>query len=122
MWIIFDVGCVAFLFSVLLTPIIRDLGLRLRVLDRPDGSRKIHMEPIPRLGGVAVALAYTLALGFILIAPYSNLKLDIPRSLSGAFALAPAALLIFLTGLLDDLRGLKPWQKVVCEVAAAAWA
>jgi len=122
MWIIFDVGCVAFLFSVLLTPIIRDLGLRLRVLDRPDGSRKIHVEPIPRLGGVAVALAYTLALGFILIAPYSNLKLDIPRSLVGAFALAPAALLIFLTGLLDDLRGLKPWQKVVCEVAAAAWA
>jgi UDP-GlcNAc:undecaprenyl-phosphate/decaprenyl-phosphate GlcNAc-1-phosphate transferase len=122
MWIIFDVGCVAFLFSVLLTPFVRDLGLRWRLLDRPDGARKIHVEPIPRLGGVAVALAYTLALGFILVAPYSHLKLDIPRSLAGAFALAPAALLIFLTGLVDDVRGLKPWQKVVCEVIAAAWA
>ena len=122
MWIIFDVGCVAFLFSVLLTPTVRDFALRRRLVDRPDGARKIHVEAIPRLGGVAVAFAYALALGFILIAPYSNLKIDLPRSLAGAAALAPAALLIFLTGLLDDLRGLKPWQKLICEVAAAAWA
>lgn len=122
MWIIFDVACVAFLFSVLLTPSVRDFALKWRLLDQPDGSRKIHVEPIPRLGGVAVAFAYTLALAFILVAPYSNLNLDIHRSLAGAFALAPAALLIFLTGLVDDLHGLKPWQKVVCEVIAAGWA
>lgn len=122
MWIIFDVGCVAFLLSVLLTPLVRDFSLRLRLVDQPDGGRKIHLEPIPRLGGVAVAFAYTLALAFILIAPYRNLNLNISRSLAGAFALAPAALLIFLTGLLDDLKGLKPWWKLLCEIVAAAWA
>ncbi len=122
MWIIFDVGCVAFLLSVLLTPLVRDFGLRLSLLDQPDGGRKLHVEPIPRLGGVAVVFAYALALAFILIAPYRNLNLDIPRSLTGAFALAPAALVVFFTGLFDDLWGMKPWQKLVFEVLAAGWA
>ncbi len=122
MWIIFDVACVSFLLSVLITPLVRDFALRRHLFDRPDGGRKAHKEPIPRLGGLAVAFAYALALAFVLIAPYRNLQIDIPRSMAGAFALAPAALLIFAVGLIDDLRGLKPWVKLLCEIAAAAWA
>ena len=41
------------------------------------------------------------------------------ESLPIFFKLAPAAALIFITGLLDDLKGLKPWQKLAGQLAAA---
>ena len=122
MWILFDVTCVSFLAALLLTPLVRNLSVRWGVIDRPDGARKIHAKPIPRMGGVAVVTAYTLALAFILLAPYRNLEIDIPRAIRGATALIPPALLIFLTGLVDDIVGLKPWQKLTAQVVAAAGA
>lgn len=119
MWILFDLTCISFLAALLLTPLVRSLSVRWGVVDRPDGKRKIHGHPIPRMGGVAVAAAYTLALAFILFAPYRNVEIDIPKAIRGAMALTPPALLIFLTGLLDDIVGLKPWQKLSAQVVAA---
>jgi UDP-N-acetylmuramyl pentapeptide phosphotransferase/UDP-N-acetylglucosamine-1-phosphate transferase len=53
------------LFSVLaacfLTPLCRVLALKLKILDRPDW-RKIHDQPTPLLGGVAVFIAFSVAL------------------------------------------------------------
>jgi UDP-GlcNAc:undecaprenyl-phosphate GlcNAc-1-phosphate transferase len=53
------------LFSALaacfLTPVCRALALRLKILDRPDW-RKIHDQPTPLLGGVAVFIAFSAAL------------------------------------------------------------
>lgn len=122
MWVLFDLACVAFLFSLLLTPLVRNAAMRFALVDRPDHGRKLHTEPIPRLGGLGVAAAYSLSLVFILIAPYSNLKVDIEGSLAGAIALIPAALIICFVGLLDDIRGLKPWQKLIGETVAAVLA
>ena len=47
----------AFFISVVATPIIRDVFRSYNVVDRP-GMRKVHRHPIPRVGGVAIALAY----------------------------------------------------------------
>jgi UDP-GlcNAc:undecaprenyl-phosphate GlcNAc-1-phosphate transferase len=121
MWILFDVACIAFLLCLVLTPLVRGAGLRLNLVDRPD-SRKLHKAPVPRLGGVAVMAAYVCALLFILIAPYQKLQIDIPAALSGALALAPAAALVFAIGLLDDIVGLRPWQKLIGECVAAVMA
>jgi len=121
MWILFDLGSIAFLAALLLTPWVRDFGLRHGLVDTPDSARKIHHRPVPRLGGLAVVAAYSLALAFILVAPYRNLQIDIPHAVRGALALMPPAIVIFLTGLLDDLVGLKPWQKLLAEMGAAVW-
>ena len=119
MLVLFDVTAIAFLFALILTPVIRDAANRLGLVDKPDSVRKLHLGSVPRLGGVPVALAYTLALAFLAIAPYRNLPFDMPLGLAAAVKLAPAAALIFLVGLMDDLRGLRPWQKLLGEVAAA---
>lgn len=109
---------VSFVFSLFLTPVVRDIFRRLGLVDHPDGARKVHNRPIPRVGGIAVALAYTLAFGLLLVT-----KLKAGDIVWNAFPLIwklfPAAVLIFVTGLLDDLFRLKPWQKLAGQIASA---
>jgi UDP-N-acetylmuramyl pentapeptide phosphotransferase/UDP-N-acetylglucosamine-1-phosphate transferase len=51
----------AFIFSVALTPIARDIFRAYNVVDRP-GRRKVHAYPIPRVGGIPIAIAYLVGL------------------------------------------------------------
>src|ERR1019366_2648844 len=122
MLVLFDVSCLAFLFALILTPLVRNAANRMGLVDKPDAERKFHLGSVPRVGGVSVALAYALAMGFIYVAPYRNVPFDIPGSISAALKLAPAAIVILLIGLADDIRGLRPWQKLLGEVAAAVLA
>src|ERR1017187_6151141 len=119
MLVLFDVSCLAFLFALFLTPLVWNAATRMGLVDKPDATRKFHLGPVPRVGGVSVALAYALAMGFIYVPPYRNVPFDIPSGMSAAWKLAPAAIVILLIGLADDIRGLRPWQKLLGEVAAA---
>ena len=53
-------GLASFGVSLVLTPILRDVFRSLRVVDQPDRKRKIHVHPIPRVGGIAIAISYFL--------------------------------------------------------------
>jgi UDP-GlcNAc:undecaprenyl-phosphate/decaprenyl-phosphate GlcNAc-1-phosphate transferase len=119
MLILLDLAGIAFLFSLVLTPYVRDAARKLNLVDHPDALRKIHAEPIPRVGGVAIVIAYFLSFGFILVAPYRGLSFDIHAVLPRALVLLPAAGVMFAVGLIDDLWGLKPWQKLAGQMAAA---
>ena len=48
---------VALLASLGLTVPIRQLALRYGMVDKP-GPRKVHLNPIPLLGGIAIYLGY----------------------------------------------------------------
>jgi UDP-GlcNAc:undecaprenyl-phosphate/decaprenyl-phosphate GlcNAc-1-phosphate transferase len=104
--------------SLLLTPFCRDLFLRLGYLDRPDNSRKRHRVAVPRVGGVAIAITYLGSFALLLLSPLKGGEL-VKAGLPVAFKLVPAAALVFATGLVDDLRGLKPWQKLLPQIVAA---
>ncbi len=79
------------------------------------------MSPIPRVGGIAIALAYGSSFVLLLVFPFKAGSLVL-NSLPFTWHLLPAAILIFSAGLVDDLLGLKPWQKLVFEIAAATLA
>jgi UDP-GlcNAc:undecaprenyl-phosphate GlcNAc-1-phosphate transferase len=102
----------AFLIAVILTPIIRDISRSFNLVDRP-GKRKVHAYPLPRVGGVAIAIAYGVSL-----IPFSGSKLPAAEAIP-ALKLLPAAALVFLTGLLDDVFALQPVVKVLGLTAAA---
>ncbi|MBX5496455.1 MAG: undecaprenyl/decaprenyl-phosphate alpha-N-acetylglucosaminyl 1-phosphate transferase [Bryobacteraceae bacterium] len=120
MYIVFAIGLVSFLISLVLTPIVRDAFLRRNIVDRPDHFRKVHKRAIPRVGGIAIAVAYSAS---FLIAPLIPLPWDVlQNSLSRVALLCMAAGLVFFTGLLDDLVGLKPWQKLLEQLIAAGMA
>ena len=52
----------AFLVCLILTPIVRDIFRSYGIVDKPDRRRKVHVYPIPRVGGIPIAIAYVVAL------------------------------------------------------------
>jgi UDP-N-acetylmuramyl pentapeptide phosphotransferase/UDP-N-acetylglucosamine-1-phosphate transferase len=80
----------AFGLSLVLTPIVRDIFSSDGLMDPPDGARKMHRKPIPRVGGIAVAISYFGS--FWLVARYPG-GLD-SRQVSLVWTLLPSALVI----------------------------
>lgn len=102
--------------ALILTPVIGRGSMALGLVDAP-GGRKVHAQSVPRLGGLAVVLAAGLALLLVPIVRPDAIDA------STASALRPFLLgggLIFMAGLVDDVRGLGPVPKLVIELAAAA--
>jgi UDP-GlcNAc:undecaprenyl-phosphate GlcNAc-1-phosphate transferase len=91
------------------TPLIRRVALRLGIIDRPN-ARKIHVSPIPLLGGVAMYGAFVAAL---LI--FGN-RFRLQELVS---ILVGASLMSFL-GLWDDRRSLNPFLKLIGQCLAAS--
>jgi len=101
--------------ATLLTPVVGRVSTRLGLVDAP-GARKVHTQSVPRLGGVAVVLAAGLAL--FLVYAVAPVPID-PLVWPAMRPFIIAGGLIFLAGLIDDVRGLGPVPKLVCEFAAA---
>ncbi|WP_027717641.1 glycosyltransferase family 4 protein [Desulfovirgula thermocuniculi] len=92
--------------SYLATPWVRRVAFRLGAVDRPD-ARKVHREPMPRLGGVAVYAAFVAA---VIVA--------VPKSLE-VLGLLLGLTLVTLVGVADDVRGLSPRLKLAGQVVSA---
>ena len=105
----------AFIAALIATPIIRDISRSFNFVDRP-GHRKVHAFPQPRVGGIAIAIAYAAAL---VLFPGSSSPLR-DSSLHAVWKLMPGAALVFLIGLLDDFFSLKPIVKFLGLIIAAS--
>jgi UDP-GlcNAc:undecaprenyl-phosphate GlcNAc-1-phosphate transferase len=113
---------VAFLTSVLLSLVltrwVRNFALARGQVDVPGPDRHLHPQPVPRLGGVAIWLAFSIVVGAALVIP----KLIGPSALlpaRTALGLLGPALIVFLMGLCDDLHGLGPYAKFGVQSLAA---
>lgn len=106
------------LISLVVTPLVRAAFHRMNILDHPDQERKRHTRPVPRVGGLAIALAYGLSF-LILLATHASGAGMVRSALPFIWRLVPAACLVFLTGLIDDIFGLRPLHKMAGQVAAA---
>jgi UDP-GlcNAc:undecaprenyl-phosphate GlcNAc-1-phosphate transferase len=108
---------VGFGVTTLLIPRIISFAHKRKVLDYPNDRRRVHRVPVPRLGGVAIfvgtMIGGALALGW---ASMSGTALAYPSILPGVVI---GATIIFLTGLVDDLRGVPPRGKLVAQLIAA---
>lgn len=89
----------------LFAPIIRAMAWRWEILDKPS-ARKMHVSPIPRLGGVAVYFAFSLAL-------LSTLEFH-PTLL----LILIGGAVIVLVGTLDDITGVPAMVKLCVLILA----
>jgi UDP-GlcNAc:undecaprenyl-phosphate/decaprenyl-phosphate GlcNAc-1-phosphate transferase len=105
--------------SLLLTPIARRVALRINLVDRPDGRRKIHAQAIPVAGGLAVlmAMASTLTLFWLLPAPWS---LDLTSEEGPLTGLLAGGIAIAALGVADDFGRLRGRHKLLGQVLVAA--
>ncbi len=101
----------AFFLSLLLAPQARRAGMVLGALDIPDNGRHLHKRPTVRLGGAGIFLSF-----------FFSLLLFCPISHKTASALLIGGGIIFLCGVIDDVRGLCAGAKLFFQIAAAVLA
>lgn len=110
---------ISFLACLFLTPLVRVWSQRHGLVDRPNTKRKLHTTPTPRTGGIAIALSYLAALVLFLLSPLNGAS---SVNVSFALGLLPAVAVVFVVGLLDDLVGLRSWEKLSGQIVAAGMA
>jgi UDP-GlcNAc:undecaprenyl-phosphate GlcNAc-1-phosphate transferase len=108
---------VAFLVTFAVTPAVIALGGRWGAVDHP-GPRKIHAVAVPRIGGLAVAAGFAAGMAWVEFRALTPL-FGFPRP-TAYWGLVAGGALVFLMGLLDDLRGLSFKKKFAVQIVAAA--
>lgn len=108
---------VALVISVLLTPVMRWVGLRIRAVSA-SGGRHVHQRVIPRLGGVALAAGWSIPLLVLFQADgfaFASLR-ESNRQFIGAVL---GGLILCGVGVVDDVKGLRASHKLIAQVAVA---
>lgn len=108
-------GVAAFALTGLLTWPVRALAIRLGAMDAPNMSRKSQLEPVPYLGGVAIALGITI-ITFAAVFVGGNATGENNGQLKDlALTVLLPALALGAMGLFDDLRSLSPWPRLIAQ-------
>jgi UDP-GlcNAc:undecaprenyl-phosphate/decaprenyl-phosphate GlcNAc-1-phosphate transferase len=100
---------IAFLVSYTSIPSLIKVAEQKHLYDEPDTDRKFHRSRIPTLGGIAI-------FGGMVIS--SSLIIDFSKFPSFGYALS-AIILLFFTGVKDDIIPLTPFKKLVAQILAS---
>jgi UDP-GlcNAc:undecaprenyl-phosphate/decaprenyl-phosphate GlcNAc-1-phosphate transferase len=80
---------------------------RRKIYDMPDDVRKIHGTGIPSLGGIGIFTGYIVAAAFFMFSQGWNL-------------IIASSVILFFTGIYDDLMNMSPTKKLLAQLIAAA--
>ncbi|MFD1204727.1 MULTISPECIES: MraY family glycosyltransferase [Sporosarcina] len=97
---------VAFAASIILTPLVMKLAFRIGAVDRPN-YRKVHATIMPRMGGMAIFGAFMI--GYLVLRPSDE----------HAVGILIGAVIIILTGFLDDMLEITAKAKLAGQLVAA---
>lgn len=100
-----------FIFSAIMMPLMKKVAVHVGALDVPrkeEGHRHIHKKTTPKLGAVGIYLSFLF--GYML---FGKESIQMNSILIGSF-------IIILTGIVDDLKPIKAWQKFLGQLAAAS--
>lgn len=102
---------VVFIISAILsfafTPLAKKLAHRFGAIDVPKDERRVHKEPIPRMGGLAIYLAFSI------VTLYFS-KLD-----KHVLGIIVGGTILVIMGIVDDIKPLRPLHKLIFQILAA---
>ena len=102
---------VTFLFSALIMILMKKVAVHIGAMDIPrteEGNRHIHKVATPKLGGVGIFLSFLF--GYML---FGEQSIRMNSILIGSF-------IIILTGIVDDIKPIRPYQKLLGHIVAAS--
>jgi len=114
----------SFLLSLLLTPAAGRLSWKLKKVDEPGGL-KTHLTPTPRLGGAAIFVSFIFPLVLARLVPeyfLAGQKITLhffTWGIKGIGGILVGAGIIFLLGLVEDLKGLSILTRFLGQTTAA---
>jgi UDP-GlcNAc:undecaprenyl-phosphate GlcNAc-1-phosphate transferase len=114
-------GVAAFALTGLLTWPVRALAIRLGAMDAPNMARKTQAEPVPYLGGVAIALGISIiTLGAVFVGADNFAGENNDQLKDLALTVLLPALVLGAMGLFDDLRSLSPWPRLITQTVVGS--
>jgi UDP-GlcNAc:undecaprenyl-phosphate GlcNAc-1-phosphate transferase len=114
-------GLAAFALTGLLTWPVRALAIRLGAMDRPNMARKTQAQPVPYLGGVAIALGISIiTLGAVFVGADNFVGENNDQLKDLALTILLPALALGVMGLFDDLRSLSPWPRLITQTVVGS--
>lgn len=116
-------GLIAFAVTYICVPLARRLALRLDAVDYPS-KRRVNKKPVPRMGGIAMAMGIAVALvveilGEYFLGWYGFYVHGTDHSINHGGVMV-GLLVIVLVGAMDDVYSLKPGVKFLGQVLGAA--
>lgn len=94
-----------FVCTLTLIPIIKKIAIKIGLMDKPN-KRKVHHRPVPLIGGLSIAVCSMLV---ILLCP------SFGRNIQEHIPFLGAALLLLLTGTVDDKMNIKPIYRLIIQ-------
>jgi len=107
---------VALLIAVVMTPLVKKFAFFVGAIDKPN-HRKVHTRIMPRLGGLAIYIAFVAA--YFALSPFIPEGLLRPKDLNVINALLVGGTIIILLGALDDRFELSAKVKLIGQIIAA---
>lgn len=98
---------IALAISVIITPFVIRLAVKIGAMDVPKDNRRVHKVPIPLIGGLAIYFSFTVVV---------ILFMDLNKQIIG---LLLGGTFITAAGLVDDLKPLKPKMKLILQIISA---
>ncbi len=109
-------GFASFGLTGLLTWPVRAVAVRLGAMDWPNIPRKTQVDPVPYLGGVAIALGISIiTFGAVLVGSENFVGENIDQLKDLVLTVLLPALVLGAMGLFDDLRSLSPWPRLITQ-------
>lgn len=114
---IFIAFAISLVFSLIGTPLVVKLCNAHGLLDMPN-ARKVHKHGIPRLGGSLFMPSLGIGVLITLLIIYQGISGNFEIGLSNVMMVV-GAIMIYLIGIFDDLKGLKATHKFIIQTIAA---
>jgi UDP-GlcNAc:undecaprenyl-phosphate GlcNAc-1-phosphate transferase len=112
---------IAFLLSMMacaaLVPLVRALAFRIGAVSVP-GGRHVHDRQVPRLGGVAMCIAFFVPLAGVLVVE-NDVTLVASEQASHMIGLAVGGIVMCTLGVLDDTKNVRALYKLAVQVGVA---
>lgn len=97
----------AFILALIFTPVAIKIAPKIGAVDIPKDNRRMHTKAMPRFGGMAIYIGTVASM--LIFLPYSTQMMG----------LIAGGTLIFLVGIIDDLKNLNAKLKLVCQILCA---
>jgi UDP-GlcNAc:undecaprenyl-phosphate GlcNAc-1-phosphate transferase len=108
------------LLSFVLTRYVRDVATARGWVTAPAQERHLHLRPLPRLGGVAVFLAFLVSTSAGLVIGWLDPRLAFGFSFKTLWSTLLPGFVVFLLGVYDDLRPVKAYVKFTVQAIAGS--
>ncbi len=108
---------IAFVVSFVATPFVRKIAIKIGAIDVPKDDRRMHKNPVPRMGGLAIFIGIIVAIVYSIVASIIESNGIIFYDRIVGFILG--ATIIVIMGICDDRKPIKAIYKLIIQIVAA---